>query len=102
MFFSFNCIDETISSYFNLLKISSCTNFGKYLGYPIFNKKLANYDFQFIIYNIQVRIAGWKTKMINIAGRIVLVELTLNNIHSYVMKYIKLPYKITSVSIKSK
>ncbi|KAK4733747.1 hypothetical protein R3W88_008008 [Solanum pinnatisectum] len=42
------------------------------------------------------RLAGWKTKFLNLARRTVLAKATLSSIASHVMQYIKLPAKLIS------
>lgn len=48
---------------------------------------------------MQARITGWKSKIINMVGRIALAKSTLNSKPFHVIQYIKLPHKVTS-SIK--
>ncbi|KAK4713769.1 hypothetical protein R3W88_019676 [Solanum pinnatisectum] len=56
--------------------------------------KPINIDFHYIINNIRRRLAGWKTKFLNLTRRIVFAKVTLNDISFHVMQYIKLPTKI--------
>ncbi|XP_019265527.1 PREDICTED: uncharacterized protein LOC109243087 [Nicotiana attenuata] len=94
--FSSNITQDVIQHLTNSLSIKHTTSFGKYLGFPIIHKKQSATDFQFIIDNMQSKMAGWKTKCLNMAGRTVLAKTSLNSIPSHVMKYINLPTKITN------
>lgn len=69
--------------------------FWKIPGVPFFEKKPLNSDFNFIIDNLRKKMAGWKTKFLNLAGRTTLVKACLNSIPTYVMTYVKLPKHIT-------
>ncbi|KAK4707096.1 hypothetical protein R3W88_033345 [Solanum pinnatisectum] len=44
---------------------------------------------------MQQKLAGWKTKFLNIAGRAILAKACLNNIPTHIMQYIHLPKEIT-------
>lgn len=74
------------------LGIEEKETFGRYLGFPIFNKRPTSSDFHYQIYNIRKKLTGLSTTM-NMAGRVVLVKTSLSGIPSYVMSYIKLPEK---------
>lgn len=68
--------------------------FGKYLGFPIFMKRPANQDFQFLLDNFKTRLSGWKTKLLSKAERVTLVKSTLNTLPNHVMQLIALPLNI--------
>lgn len=76
-------------------------NFGKYLGFPIFHKKPEKGDFQFLIDNLNNKLAGWKTKFLNMTGRVTLAKSSLANIPNYVMQYINLPTSVQKIIDKS-
>lgn len=66
--FSRNCSQEMINQCSTMLNIKASTSFGKYLGFPMFSSRLENRDYQFIIDNIQTKLSGWKTKLLNMTG----------------------------------
>jgi len=94
--FSSNCKSDVISNLSSILSIQHNDNFGKYLGFPIFLKRPTHSDFQFIIDNLNFKLAGWKTNFLNIAGRTSLAKASLCSIANHVMQYISLPRKITN------
>lgn len=65
-----------------------------YLGLPISPRKLRLVHFQFIIDRIRSRLAGWKGKLMNMAGRRVLVRAVLTVLPVFAMTVLKVPKKI--------
>lgn len=61
---------------------------------PIFYKKPTNGDFQFILDNINSRLVGWKTNLLNMDGRTTLAKAILSNISNHVRQYISIPSHI--------
>lgn len=53
----------------NILGVKKSDSFGMYLGFPILTKNPRPVDYHFIIDKRRARLATWKTKFINIAGR---------------------------------
>lgn len=64
------------------------------MGLPMFNKAPTNDDFQFIPDNMNLNLACWKTKFLNVVGRTTLARAFLNSILNYVMQFIPLPNTI--------
>lgn len=85
----------------SILGIEGKSSFEKYLGFPIFNKRPVNSDFQFLVNNIREKLIEWKSNTLNIAGRTVLAKTTLSGISSHVMSYIKLPKSIVKTLDKT-
>ena len=88
MIFSRNYPTTSTTNYCNILKISPSESFGKYPGFPIFHTRPVNSDFRFFTSNVNKKLAGWKTKFLNLAGRTVLAKATLSSISSHVTQYI--------------
>jgi len=44
----------------------------KYLGFPMIHGRLTKSDYEFLIDKIQRRLASWKNKLLNKAGRLAL------------------------------
>lgn len=86
--FSKNCLHNTVIDIPNFFNINYCKIFGKYLGFSIFDKSPSNRDFYYIIENLKKKLAEWKTKFLNIAGRTILAKVSLSSIPMYVMTYI--------------
>lgn len=78
----------------SILNIQHRDSFGKYHGFPIFYKAPTMAEFQFIIDNMKAKLASWKTKILNQAGRTTFTRASLNSIPTHVMQYIQLPHKI--------
>ncbi|PKU68138.1 Putative ribonuclease H protein [Dendrobium catenatum] len=55
----------------------------KYLGLPIFYKKLKFQDFQPLIHKISSSLDGWKAKLLSFARRIQLLKFTISNTLAY-------------------
>lgn len=98
--FSKNC-SETMRKLTDTLGIKEHTFFGKYLGFPMFHKKPTNGDFQFLIDSLRKRLAGWKSKTLTMARRLVLSKPSLSSIPSHMMNYMKLPAKIIKIIDKT-
>lgn len=64
---------------------------GKYLGIPSIHGRLKNDSFVDLISKVQGRLAGWKTKTLSLAGRIVLAQSVLAAIPYYSMQTTLLP-----------
>ncbi|KAL9340901.1 hypothetical protein Peur_067120 [Populus x canadensis] len=58
-------------------------DFSKYLGFPIFHMRMKKADFNFLLEKISKRLASWKEKLLNRAGRISLA----NSIVSFIPIY---------------
>lgn len=72
------------------------TQFGKYLGFPIIQGKVSNQEYQFILYNLQSKMAGWKTRFLNIVGKTMLAKSCLNSIPTHITQFHILPASKTN------
>lgn len=75
---------------YSIFNVGFCEKFDKYLGFPIFHAKPNNRDYQFILHNLKKKLAGWKTRFMNIAGRTTLAKAYLNSIPTHIMQYNRL------------
>ncbi|KAL0910547.1 hypothetical protein M5K25_021541 [Dendrobium thyrsiflorum] len=55
----------------------------KYLGLPIFYRKLKLHDFQPLLQKISTYLDGWKAKTLSFAGRIQYLKFTISNTLAY-------------------
>lgn len=55
----------------------------KYLGFPILKGRPCKVDFNFIIEKMQTRLASWKHRLLNKAGRTTLAKSVLSTIPNY-------------------
>lgn len=76
-----------------VLGFKSTSSLGKYLGFPIKHKGHQQ-DFDFILDQMQSKLAGWKDNLLSIASRIVLTQSVTSTIPSYVIQATALPPKI--------
>lgn len=73
-----------------------------YLGLPIMPTRLRMVHFQFLIDRAKARLAGWKGKLMNLAGRRVLVRSVLSALPTFAMTVLKVPKKILKEIDKSR
>lgn len=66
-------------------------NLGKYLGFPILAGCVTKSDFAYIIDKIDSRLAGWKSKLLNKAGKITLAISVMTAIPVYSMQNLWVP-----------
>ncbi|KAM5551745.1 hypothetical protein ABKV19_026542, partial [Rosa sericea] len=70
------------------------SNLGKYLGVPLIHSKVTKRTYAPVLDKVQSRLAGWKSKMLNLAGRITLIKAVTNSIPVYTMQTVRLPVSI--------
>lgn len=72
-----------------------CCNIGsfpiKYLGVPLHFTKLKREDIQPVVVKLIKRVAGWRGKLLSIAGKLVLLKSCLATIPIYLLSVIKFP-----------
>lgn len=66
--------------------ISFTTNLGRYLGFPMVKGRAKKDHFSFVIDKLQTRLASWKSKLLNKAGRLTLTKSVLSSIPTYNMQ----------------
>lgn len=71
--------------------IASTRDLGKYLGMPVLQKCINKDTFGEILERISTRLAGWKGRMLSLAGRITLTKAVISSIPVHSMSTIKLP-----------
>lgn len=64
---------------------------GRYLGFPIFQKRVTKRDFNFLFDRINSRLADWKCKLLNRAGRYTLAQSVLSAMPGYIMSQVWVP-----------
>nr|KYP58073.1 Retrovirus-related Pol polyprotein LINE-1 [Cajanus cajan] len=62
-------INSRLEELENLLGIKKSNSVGKYLGHILISGKATNKDFEHVINKVRSRIASWKGKLLNRAGR---------------------------------
>lgn len=78
----------------DLLGFHVTLNLGKYLGFPLKHPSSCRQDFGFVLDRVKKKLARWKTNLLSMAGRIVLIQSSPSTIPAYVMQNVSLPNKI--------
>ena len=94
VYFSPNVDDATKEAFCDVLGFVSTLNLGKYLGIPIKHLGSSSQDYNFVLDRVKQKLAGWKANLLSMAGRNVLIQVSLATISTYVMQCAHLPGKI--------
>ena len=94
-YFSPNVSFEQRNVLCSILGIASTPNLGKYLGFPIIHSGSSAHDFDFVVEKIQSKLAGWKSNLLSMAGRVILAQTVTFFMPFYVMQGVLLPTKIS-------
>ena len=76
------------------LGIQATNNLGRYLGFPILHKGRNGNAYNFVIERVQDKLAGWKARVLSLAGKRVLINLASTPIVEYYMQCCALPAKV--------
>ena len=74
--------------------ILATNNLGKYLGFPIIHRGRVGNTFNFVLDKVQNKLAGWKSRLLSKAGRLVLTKSAVAPIAEYYMQCHSLPAKV--------
>ena len=94
VYFSPNVGRDDRESLRDILGFQSTPNLGKYLGIPLKHPGASANDFNFILDRVMQKMSGWKSNLLSLAGRAVLVKHVSSTIPNYVMQCNHLPGKI--------
>jgi hypothetical protein len=97
VFFSPNVSSRNMQSICTKLGFSSTNSLGKYLGFPIMHKNRSHFEFNFLMEKVQERLAGWKTSLLSLASRLVLIKAAVTPIPEYIMQCAIIPAKVCNV-----
>ncbi|XP_040372858.1 uncharacterized protein LOC112194030 [Rosa chinensis] len=70
------------------------TDLGKYLGMPLIHSRITKSTYASILDKVQNRLAGWKCKVLSLAGRLTLIHSVTATIPNYAMQTTRLPMYI--------
>ena len=85
VFFSPNVDVDSREDLCDLLGFRATSSLGKYLGIPIIHRGQSNQDSNFILDRMKQKLLGWKTNLLSMVGRIVLIQSSLSTIPNYSM-----------------
>jgi len=94
VYFSPNTNAATIAEICSILNMPATADFGRYLGVPTLHGRVTNAHYQDVIKRVENRLAGWKAKCLSMAGRLTLIQSTINAIPAYVMQTARLPRSV--------
>ena len=92
--FSPNVDRDTRESLCDILGFASTPFLGKYFGFPLKHPGSSSQEYNFILDRVKQKLSGWKTNMLSLVGRTVLIQASLAVVPSYVMQYTHLPRRI--------
>lgn len=91
LLFSKNTHPDLQQRIMNLTGIPRVEDLGKYLGVPSIHGRLMKATYSDLIDRIQGKLAGWKSRTLTMAGRIVLAQSVLSSMPYYTMQSTFLP-----------
>ncbi|XP_026398930.1 uncharacterized protein LOC113294768 [Papaver somniferum] len=91
IFFSKNTSKEMVKEITELMKIDPIPLADKYFGSPLFTNKSKVKSFYSIIVKLKGRLAGWKGKTINPAGKMVMIKHVTFTLANHQMSTFKIP-----------
>lgn len=96
VFFSKNLSNEDCSSFASALGIDRTLDLGKYLSIRIFHSRPNRQIFRPIEERVRSRLAGWKSKILSKAGRLVLIKVVHTALPLFTMQCCALPKATTN------
>jgi len=63
----------------------------RYLGIPMHHQKLMNKDWKHVEERFQKRLSGWRSKMLSVGGRLVLINSVLSSLPMFMMSFFEIP-----------
>ncbi|KAK9992133.1 hypothetical protein SO802_027118 [Lithocarpus litseifolius] len=94
IFFFANSLKKDKERVVQHLGIAETSNLGKYLGFPILHNGRRRNEFQFVVERVQFKLAGWESKCLSPAGKLVLLKAAISPIPEYFMQCCKLSTKV--------
>lgn len=64
---------------------------GRYLGVPLLGKAPKKADYQYLIEKVKLKLAGWKTRHLSLAGRTTLAKAVIKAMPTYPMMVASVP-----------
>lgn len=96
LFFSNSCNPLVCQEISKTLGISQTKDLGSYLGFPLLLRQPTYTTFQPLLNKIAAKLSLWKSKMLNLVGRLTLAKFVRSSIPIYTMQCISFPKKTTN------
>jgi hypothetical protein len=88
------CYGAANANEFEYIQIFGC-NVGsfpfRYLGIPMHHRKLMNKDRKHVEERFQKILSGWRSKMLSVGGRLVLINSVLSSLPMFMMSFFEIP-----------
>ena len=75
----------------SICQMSFIRNISKYLGFPLLSGRIRKEDFHYVLDSLQKKLSGWKSCLLNRAGRVTLAKSVLSSIPVYPMHIYWMP-----------
>lgn len=85
---------DTRESLYDILGFATTPSLSKFLGFPIKHSGISSNEFNFILDRVKHKLAGWKANMLSLGGCIILIQVFLAAISSYVIQCANMPGRI--------
>ncbi|KAL5541503.1 hypothetical protein UlMin_009213 [Ulmus minor] len=95
VFFNRRAISQTSGLVTTLMGFDKISPNSSYLGLPLFRSGYVK-DFHFLLEKLESKLAGWKSRVLSKAKRMVLIKSIDLSLPVYTMQSMKLPYSICS------
>ena len=63
----------------------------RYLGIPMHFRKLSNKDWKVVEERFEEKLSGWKSKLLTVGGRLVLINSVLSGLPMFMMSFFEVP-----------
>ena len=79
----------------SILGVPTTDHIATYLGTPIFTSYRTTSSYQYLVEKIKMKIEGWQTKYLSMAGKATRIKSAVSSIPIYAMQTTLLPQKIS-------
>jgi hypothetical protein len=66
----------------------------RYLGIPMHHKRLSNSDWKDILDKFQKRLSSWKSKLLYVGGRLMLLNSVLSSLPLFMFSFFDVPKEV--------
>ncbi|KAH1055495.1 hypothetical protein J1N35_033560 [Gossypium stocksii] len=95
IFFSKGVEQLMVDRLSNLLGFQKVDDLGRYLGIPLFHKRVTSSTLHFVIEKVRSKLQNWEVHQLFFAGRVTLAQSVLLAIPSYFMQSMMIPRQVS-------